>query len=465
MKKCAFLFILISLWFVSGCAPSHYTLGKQYLEAEEYESAMAEFELARQNDPDDPELLRDIGIVHYSQLDFDKATNYLLQAFLQDSTDGRTLFYLGTAFEITKKYDMARDIYRRYIDVDPGADIRSCIEGRLEKLIRLEMQESARTALLNESGLDVNAVSDSAVAVLYFQNAGRNPELDPIQKGLADMIITDLSKVRQLTVVERLRLQKLFEEMGLGMTGLVDDKTAPRVGRLLGVSRLVKGTFMDLSGDRLRIDAGTIAVKTAGRLTMTKEEGRLEDLFKMEKNLVFSLLDRMHVTLSREERDAIEILETENILAFMAYCNALDYEDRGMIEQSAEFYREALQLDPGFKKAQEHLEIAENLTASAMTAPEFEQQLAAGRDEPETAETGTGAGTESHEPGTAIAETPVSAVMDQINHTGAVLDQGFLPGLDSRKPTQEQGQPIFGGSASFEIVVPLPAPEINGGGQ
>jgi hypothetical protein len=40
--------------------------------------------------------------------------------------------------------------------------------------------------------------------------------------------------------------------------------------------------------------------------------------------------------------------------------------------------------------------------------------------------------------------------------TADMLDRGFLPGVDSREPSQEREQPAFGNSASFELSIPLP---------
>ena len=469
MKKTTLILFLCCLGVIMGCAASHYTLGHRHLKAEQYDDALTEFELAKESQPDNPKILRDIGITYYQKLDFQNAIDYLLQSFLIDSTDGRTLFYLGTAFEITKKNDMAMDMYSRYVDVSPTSGIRSSIEGRLEKLIRQQMDAEAKQALADESTLDPGMIPDSTVAVLYFKNMGNNRDLDPIQKGLADMIMTDLSKVNSLKVIERLRMQKLMEEMGLGMTGIVDEKTAPRVGKLLGASRLVKGTFTPLTGDKIRIDAGLIPVKTEGSFQSNPEVDLLENLFKLEKNLVFGLIDRMDIQLSQEERDAIEVISTENLLAFMAYCHALDYEDRGMYEQSAEFYREALMHDPGFSQASEKLKVNENLIAGGLENSELEQRMAGGAAEPAGAElkTSESAGNET-EAGAEIEPVSMPAqniVMDQMIHTSTVLDQGFLPGIDSRKPAQEQSQPSFGGTANFEIVIPLPAAERSGGAQ
>ena len=459
MKKSLTLLLILCLWMMMGCAASHYSLGKKHAEAEQYEQALTEFELAKQEKSGDPNIFREMGIVYYQQLDFKNAIQHLLQAFLMDSTDGRTLFYLGTAFEITQKTDMAMDIYSRYVDVNPTSGIRSSIEGRLEKLLRQKMKEAAEKALADENQLSLSAVPDSTVAVLYFENMGNNRDLDPIQKGLADMMITDLSKVHKLKVIERIQMQKLLEEMGLGMTGLVDNKTAPRVGKLLGASKLVKGTFMDLSAEKLRIDASLIPIKKTYRFRRNREVDQLDNLFKMEKNLVFGLIDQMNIALTQEERDAIEMIPTENLLAFMAYCNALDYEDRGMFEQSAEFYREAVMLDPGFIPAQQKLTVTENLSSGNVEISELEQQYAVSETETdiETASAEQADSKETEESDSEItAEAPSADIVNQMIHSGGVLDQVFLPGVESREPAQERNASTFGSEATFDIQVDIP---------
>ena len=83
----------------------------------------------------------------------------------------------------------------------------------------------AREALREERDLQVDA-SRNTVGVLYFENNSGDAALDPFQKGLSLMLVTDLSSVAGLEVVERVRLQALVEELGLGRSGLVEAGTA-----------------------------------------------------------------------------------------------------------------------------------------------------------------------------------------------------------------------------------------------
>src|SRR5688572_13855365 len=53
------------------------------------------------------------------------------------------------------------------------------------------------------------------VAITYFDNNTNNADLAPLAKGLADMLITDLSHVSSLQIVERERLNQVLSELKL----------------------------------------------------------------------------------------------------------------------------------------------------------------------------------------------------------------------------------------------------------
>jgi tetratricopeptide (TPR) repeat protein len=475
---------IVTPLFLAGCAATVnlFQQGEDQLERKEYDAAIESFTQAREDDPEDPAIVREMGIAHYRKAEYGEAVPLLLEAFIKDTTDGRALFYLGMTYETLEDYPHAMDIYRRYLDVKPQEKIRSAIEGRIAGLMRKQMEEEAREVLAQEASINPASIPDNSVAVLYFKNLGKKKELDPIQKGLADMIITDLSKVKQLSVVERVRMQKMIVEMGLGQTGLVDEATSPRMGKLLGASKLVQGSFMDLAKETVRMDAGIVQVKQGQSIQSKKIQGQMAKFFQLEKDLVFGILDRMAVPLTRAEKDDIQTLPTENLLAFMAYCRALDYEDRGMLEESRQEYRKAVELDPKFQQAEKGADRAEKLSVAQLSIPLLEGVFIG-----ETGGTGTAASAQAAPASTdktqaldetrteagpeeggekeirSVAETPAtapvrSALIDQMIHTADVLDRGFLPGVDAREPAQEQSTPGIGNTANIEIRVDLPEP-------
>src|SRR5262249_61328273 len=91
--------------------------------------------------------------------------------------------------------------------------------------------------------LATRARGELPVAVLEFGNASADRDLDSLGKGLQSMVTTDLAQVPSFKLVERARLRDLEGELKLGRSGLVDNATAARVGKLLGATHLVAGTF------------------------------------------------------------------------------------------------------------------------------------------------------------------------------------------------------------------------------
>ncbi len=458
--------------FLAGCATtSQYGLGRAHLEKKQYDQAIQAFVAAIREEPNNALIWRDLGVALYEKGIVKRAGQSLLKAFLKDSTDGRTLLYLGMTFEDQKDYRFAIDVYRRYVDLESNTGLKDQIEARLNTLIREQMKREAQAALKDENSLDTASLPENTVAVLYFKNMGAKEALDPLQKGIADMMITDLSRVRKLKVVERLRLQKLLEEMGLGMTGLVDEASAPRVGKLLGAGQFVSGSFLDLSDYRFRIDAGLVQTKDQFFDSKTVE-GKLLDLFKMEKDLVFEVIDGLGIPLSQQEREEIRIIPTDNILAFMAYCRGLDFEDKGMFGQAAGEYQKSLQLDPQFSKAKDNLKRTQIQSAGEMKMADLVRAETGNRGETETrdeagtrGETGTGSENQSQEPAgsrttdSAVETRPADAaipLVQQVLRSGEILNQSFLPGIDARKPNQEQSTSSFGSAANFLVRVYIP---------
>src|SRR5688500_6092548 len=101
---------------------------------------------------------------------------------------------------------------------------------------------AARAAIANERAIDAASLPARAVGVAPFAADPADTVATALAYGLADLLITDLSRSAALTVVDRLRADAVLRELRLAESGRVDSATAPRVGRLVGARRLVVGT-------------------------------------------------------------------------------------------------------------------------------------------------------------------------------------------------------------------------------
>jgi curli biogenesis system outer membrane secretion channel CsgG len=81
------------------------------------------------------------------------------------------------------------------------------------------------------------------IAVLDFKNkTGRGGY--QLGSGAADMLTTQLFKIRKFSVVERDKLKGLINEQEIGATGLIEKKAA-EIGRLIGAQYLVVGSVTE----------------------------------------------------------------------------------------------------------------------------------------------------------------------------------------------------------------------------
>jgi TolB-like protein len=291
------------------------------------------------------------------------------------------------------------------------------MEGRYGWLTRQVAREEMQELLAVEDTLSANRLVPHAVAVFPLSFRGDEQRYAPIGRGLAEMLSVDLANVRGLIVVERVRLQALLNELQLARSEYVDPTTAPRVGMLLAAGRIVGGAY-DVTNETLRIDASLWDTEEATMPEFEEQRGSLRDYFRLQKQLVFALLDEMGIDLAPEDREQIERVPTENLQAFLAYSRGLEQEDAGNYEAAARFFREASQLDPEFQEASDKAE------ASSHTAE------VAG-----TFGTALGAGLE--------LEPPIltGAVLDPLEIRTQNLNENIgsfiVPGLDDRDPGAE----------------------------
>src|SRR5215467_13039256 len=99
------------------------------------------------------------------------------------------------------------------------------------------------------------------VAVLYFDYSGKSADMSVLRKGLAQMLISDLSTLDGVKLVERDRLEEILAELKLGQSGKIDPASAAKVGKLLGARYMVLGGYFDLM-ETLRADARVVEVET-----------------------------------------------------------------------------------------------------------------------------------------------------------------------------------------------------------
>ena len=195
---------------------------------------------------------------------------------------------------------------------------------------------------------------EKTIAIMYFANNSPTKEYDCFQKGIASMLITDLSKLEELQIVEREELQKLLNEMKLSISGLVKQETAQELGNLLGAETLLLGSFTEVEGE-IRIDARIVETETGKLLKAEEVTGKTRSLFDLEKVLVLKIARNLDVYLTNEQKEVISRVPTTSLEAAIHNFKGIDYYDRKMYEKAIREYTESLKIDSSYQDARQNL--------------------------------------------------------------------------------------------------------------
>ena len=179
------------------------------------------------------------------------------------------------------------------------------------------------------------------VAVLSFDYVGRDDEMKPLGKGLAQMLITDLSGLESVRLVERERLQEIIDELKLGRSDKFDQATVARIGKLVGAHYLVMGSYFDMM-DHLRVDARVVQLET-GLIRSTGATGRPDEFLMLEQKLARQLGDILGESKPPPKKPGKLTTKTA-----LRYARALDAKDRKDLETAKKELTEVVKEQPDF---------------------------------------------------------------------------------------------------------------------
>jgi tetratricopeptide (TPR) repeat protein len=337
--------------------------------AQQTPEALAKLQRAQAANPGSVKANRDLGKWYYDAGRYGEARAPLEQARKLDPKDGISALYAGLAAEKANDFTAAKDAYNSYLVVGRSAKVKTDIRARLLAVTRDEAKAAAKAAIAREAEIAQVAGSPTTVAVLPFKANVVDQSLMPLERGLADLVITDLAKVKRITVVERDRIQAITDEIAFSRTRQVDAATAVRAGKLIQAGRIVQGTLVNSTGTGIQMGEQVFNAQTAGvEGTAGSHSGDLGSLFDMEKVLVLDVFRDLRITLTPAERQDVDRRPTQNLQAFLAYSRGLLAEDEGRIDEAARFFDNARSLDPGFGAALQRAQAASSSTTKIETS-------------------------------------------------------------------------------------------------
>ena len=180
---------------------------------------------------------------------------------------------------------------------------------------------------------------DRSIAVLPFVDMSPGKDQEYLGDGIAEDIITALSRIKGLKVIGR---TSSFQFKG--------EKIDLRdVGEKLNVSNVLEGSVMK-SGNKIRITAQLINVSDGTHIWSERFDKEMDDIFAIHDQISKAISDKMKISLlgnhNRSERKP-----TSSTAAFENYLRGNQILGPGKGNEAMPFFKKAIQLDSGYADA------------------------------------------------------------------------------------------------------------------
>ena len=189
-------------------------------------------------------------------------------------------------------------------------------------------------------GIERTEDATASIAVIPFPDMSAEQDQEHFCDGLTEELINVLTCIPDLRVASRTSTFSLKGKQ-------VDIK---EVGEKLGVAHILEGSVRK-SGNRIRVTAQLIEVKSDAHIWSENYDRELDDIFAIQDGIAACILDNLKLRLG-PTRSASD--DTSDAKAYEYYLRGRGYlvskSNRG-VEMAAEMFRKAVALDPDFTRA------------------------------------------------------------------------------------------------------------------
>ncbi len=218
---------------------------------------------------------------------------------------------------------------RRYIETLPGRGYRF-----------IAPVEQVRTA-------------PPTLAVLPFGNLSLDPEQDLFGDAVADVLITELGGLSTLRIISR---QSVLHLKGT-------EKTVPEIAQELKADAIVEGSVLR-AGNRIRITAQLVQASPEQHLWAKTYDCDLADILTVQGQVAHAIAGAVQLALTPAEvarLDRARPVDPEAHLAYLKGRHHMGRWSRESFEKALEYFRLALQRDPGHALAHAHTSVCYGL--------------------------------------------------------------------------------------------------------
>ena len=205
--------------------------------------------------------------------------------------------------------------------------------------------QSSQTSTGNTRGVRPERRSKviDSIAVLPFDNAGRDPDHEYLSDGITASLINNLAMIPKLRVMAQ---STVFRFKGREI-----DPQA--VGRELNVRAVLTGRMIQSSGS-LRIGAELVDVATGSQLWGGQYDRKHGDIFAIQDEISNEISGKLRLQLTRAQKKRLTRRHTEDPEAYRIYLKGRHRWNRWTEEgfyKAIDYFHQAIQKDPEYALA------------------------------------------------------------------------------------------------------------------
>ena len=205
------------------------------------------------------------------------------------------------------------------------------------------------TALATSSVIKILPQDQSSIAIINFRNETGDPALQWLERGLADMFVTELSQSPYLNIINMKNLAELAEQSNISEKDLFNPTIALNLARKAKTDLLLAGKFYQVN-DSMYIEVELRDTHSQKFIRKEVVNGLgMEQLFAMVDNLSEKVRTKIRGDLEEVQSDPINLVEmTTSVEAFRCYSNALENHEKFFFDESEKWIEKAVQIDTNF---------------------------------------------------------------------------------------------------------------------
>ena len=177
-----------------------------------------------------------------------------------------------------------------------------------------------------------------SIAVLAFTNMSGDPEQEYFSDGIADDIITELSRIRWLFVIAR----------NSSFSYKANTLDVKQIGRELGVRYVLEGSVRR-RGERVRVNAQLVDAETGNHVWAERYDRKLADVFAVQDEITLAITRAIEPALDDAERRRVLRKPPSDLGAWETYqrgmWNLARFRPEDM-PRAREHFTRALEIDP-----------------------------------------------------------------------------------------------------------------------